>query len=429
MNFKYWLKKTVNIKTSYLIIIIVAALLIVGGCFSYAVFTVNSESKGALNIVTGNLYSHMESIDLDKNKSITVDPKDSKIITLKLLNVNGIEVKANMYYTASSSNVDVNYLDKTDAPPVRSGEVLGANGKGNDSKEIDIRITNHDADHPVTVTFGSNVGLKNSHLDFPTDKKEITKYVGNPYIMNVYNYNDDSNAPNYCLTGDEKTCQQIECYKEKVANACSAGTIFKYKVTDAEEKTFYVIEDYGDTIMLQQRENTVNNVEWYIDSNDNTKGPLTILSKLEEETKKWDNVLDQVYTMGNTMGTTTFKDISFTGCAAYNTCSSNTYTLEERRAKARMITAQEAAALNCTDVQNSCPKWMSNYLYLSTNYGGTVDDNIPVHENYNQNYWTMSAFTTIPGSAMNITNSGILTGANGLTTDVAGARAVIEISK
>ncbi|MCI8346937.1 MAG: hypothetical protein HFJ12_03190 [Bacilli bacterium] len=425
MNFKYWLKKTVNIKTNYLIIIIVAAILIIGGCFSYAVFTVSSESKGALNIVTGNLYSHIESIDLDKDKSITVEPNDSVIITLKLLNVNGIEVKANMYYTASSSTVDVNYLDKMDAPPSRNGDILGTNGSNRDSKEMDIKITNHDASHPVTVTFGSNVGLKNSNLDFPVDKREIVKFNGNPYIMKAYNYNDDNTAGNYCLTGDEDTCEKTECYKDKSANACSFGTVIKYRVNDEEEKVFYVIEDHGDTITLQQRENTINNIEWYAEGNDNTKGPLTVLSKLEEETKKWDNVLDQVYTMG----TTTFKDIAFTGCAAYNTCSSNAYTLEERTGKARMITAQEAAALNCTDIQNSCPKWMSNYLYLSTNHGGTVDDNTPINGKYNQNYWTMSSFTTIPGSAMNITNSGILTGANGLTTDVAGARAVIEISK
>lgn len=425
MNFKYWLKRTVNIKTNYLIIIIVAAILIIGGCFSYAVFTVNSESKGALNIVTGNLYSHIESVDLDKNKSITVEPNDSVIITLKLLNVNGIEVKANMYYTASSSTVDVNYLDKMDAPPSRNGDILGINGSNRDSKEMDIKITNYDASHPVTVTFGSDVGLKNSNLDFPVDKREIVKFSGNPYIMKAYNYNDDNTAGNYCLTGDEDTCERTECYKDKSASSCPFGTIIKYKVNDAEEKVFYVIEDHGDTITLQQRENTINNIEWYAEGNDNTKGPLTVLSKLEEETKKWDNVLDQVYTMG----TTTFKDIAFTGCAAYNTCSSNAYTLEEKTVKARMITAQEAAALNCTDVQNSCPKWMSNYLYLSTSHGGTVDDNTPINGKYNQNYWTMSSFTTIPGSAMNITNSGILTGANGLTTDVAGARAVIEISK
>ena len=85
MNLKYLLKKTINIKTSYLIAIIVAVLLIMGGYFSYAVFTVSNESKGALNIVTGNLYSFIESVDLNKDKSITVEAGNSKIISFGLL--------------------------------------------------------------------------------------------------------------------------------------------------------------------------------------------------------------------------------------------------------------------------------------------------------------------------------------------------------
>lgn len=425
MNFKYWLKKTVNIKTNYLIIIVAAAILVVGGCFSYAVFTVSSESKGALNIVTGNLYPHIESSDLDDNKSITLDPDTSSIITLKVVNINGIDVKANMYYTSSLTDVDVHYLKKADTPPIRSGEILGANGSSHDSKEVDIKITNYNKEQKATVTFGSNVGLKNSNLDFPTDKREIEKFEGNPYIMKAYNYNDDPTASNYCLTGEEETCEVTDCYKKDSETSCPAGTIIKYRVTDGDEKVFYVIRDQEEFLTMQQRENTISNVEWYADSNDNTKGPLTVLSKLEEETDKWENVEDQTYQMG----TTTFQEVAFTGCVAYNTCSSNTYTLEERTKKARMITAQEAAALNCTDIQNSCPKWMNNYLYLSANYGGTVEDNTPINGKYNQNYWTMSAFTTIPGSAMNITNSGMLTGANGLTTDTAGARAVVVIAK
>ena len=425
MNLKYLLKKTINIKTSYLIAIIVAVLLIMGGYFSYAVFTVSNESKGALNIVTGNLYSYIESIDLNKDKSITVEAGESTIISLKLLNVNGIEVKSNMYYSASSTNVDVKYLAKESPVPVSSGEILGANGSDTDSRNIDIRITNNDEENPVTVTFYSNVGLSNTNLNIPTGKSTIEKYEGNPYIMKAYNYNDDATAANYCLTGDEETCEKTECYKDTTANTCTAGTIFKYRVSDALEKVFYVLEDKGATITLQQRENTITNVAWYEDGNDNTKGPMTILSKLEEETKDWDNVNDQTYIMG----TTVFKDNAFTGCSSYNTCSSNAYTLTEKTSKARMITTQEAAALNCTDMQNSCPKWMHNYLFSSTNYGGTIEDNVPTNGKYNLGYWTMSAFITIPNSAMNITNAGILTGTNGLTTDLNGARAVIEISK
>lgn len=425
MKLKYLLKKTINIRTSYLIAIVIAAILIIGGCFSYAVFTVRSESKGALNIVTGNLYPYLESADLDKEKKIIVNPNDSVIIAVKLMNVNGIEVKANMYYSATSKNVDVKYLSKADAAPQKTGVILGAHGSETDSQNIDIKITNNDSISPVTITFGSDVGLKQSDLTFPEDKNQILKFEGNPYIIRAYNYNDDVAADNYCLTGEETSCVISDCYNNKEVNSCVPGTIFKYKVADNIEKTFYVIEDKGTSITLQQRENTITNFAWYADADDNSHGPTTVLAQLKEETKNWDNVLDQTYTMG----TTPFKDNSFTGCSSYDTCSTNAYTLTETNAKARMITAQEAKALSCTDSEKSCPKWMYNYLYASTNYDGTAEDNMPTNNRFNIGYWTMSAYTTIPGSAMHITNSGALTGANGLTTSLYGARAVIDIKK
>ena len=104
MKLKYLLKKTINIKSSYLIMLIAGMLVVVGGCISYAIFTVTSESKGVLNIVTGNLYSYIDSIDLDKNKSVTVAPGSVTTVTLKLLNVNGIEAKLNLYYSTTNSN-------------------------------------------------------------------------------------------------------------------------------------------------------------------------------------------------------------------------------------------------------------------------------------------------------------------------------------
>ena len=55
-------------------------------------------------------------------------------------------------------------------------------------------------------------------------------------------------------------------------------------------------------------------------------------------------------------------------------CSSNTYTMSSRTAKARMITMQEARNAGCSSDSMSCPKWMYNYLYNSTSYNGTKND-------------------------------------------------------
>jgi len=188
-------------------------------------------------------------------------------------------------------------------------------------------------------------------------------------IQKVFIYNQEAGSSTFCVTGEEDTCESLR----KAPETYPTGTIIKYKVNDTEEKYFHVVSDNGDTLALQQRENTVYDTAWYKDVNDNTKGPITILSSLENTTTEWGNVLDQEYALG----TTIFKDNAYTGYSYDNTnkvsCTKNQYTLKQRTAKARMITVQEAQALGCTKDERSCPIWMYNYLSGVTNYGGTVN--------------------------------------------------------
>ena len=135
MKLRYILKKSLNIKNGYAIIILSTMILIACGYFSYALFTTYSESKGALNIVTGNLYSMIESSDLNSNKSITIAPGDTKIVTLKLSNVNSISAKVNLYYTATSNNIEIGYLSSGDAAPTNTGYVLNSYNESGSSKK------------------------------------------------------------------------------------------------------------------------------------------------------------------------------------------------------------------------------------------------------------------------------------------------------
>ncbi len=163
----------------------------------------------------------------------------------------------------------------------------------------------------------------------------------------------------------------------KAPTTYEVGTIIKYKVNDLEERYFYVLEDNGNTLTLQQRENTTRVTKWYDGGHDNTKGPITILSALEAATSSWSNVLDQTYELG----TTIFKDNAYTGCSSYNLCTANTYILPKRTAKARMITIQEATRLGCTTAHESCPIWMKNILgdgalgyWMSSAYSNNATD-------------------------------------------------------
>lgn len=251
-------------------------------------------------------------------------------------------------------------------------------------------------------------------------------------IVGAYTYNQVAESTNYCITGEESTCVATDCYNNKASNSCPAGTIVKVKVNDITTKYFYVLHDDGETMTLQQRENTIYNTKWYEVQNDNSKGPLTILPKLEEETKNWTNVETQTYTMG----TTAFNGTNaFTGCNFDSNgtliCNVNPYTLDTRSAKARMITAQEAIALGCTGSSRSCPIWMYNYLKQSSQYGGTVDDTHTENGATNNNgYFTMqvSPHVSSRATAYMIDQGGYLTDAS-ISLIHFGARAVIVVAK
>ena len=204
-------------------------------------------------------------------------------------------------------------------------------------------------------------------------------------IVEGYTYNQTTSASNYCVTGEESTCVKTTCYKSTTANSCKAGDIIKYKVNDTDIVTFHVMYDNGTTMTMQSQKNVVYNTPW-ISSSDyalentdgtscgytscNDEGPMTVLVALERVTSGWKNVNNQTYSLGKT----TFKISAFTGCSSYNSCTNNTYTLDSRTSKARMITIQEAFNLGCTTSNKTCPIWIYNYLYNSTGYGGTKND-------------------------------------------------------
>ena len=468
MKLKYFLKEKLNLSNGYIIAIAVLILIVVIGG-SYALFTTSSESKGALNIVTGDLKPSMTSDQLDEDNDVVVEPNQVKTVIISLKNVNPVEAKYNLYYSTSkeNANIEIGYLTTGDDAPTTLGYTIPKTGSSDDTKTIKVRILNNEKEN-ITVTFGSNVGLAKSNLDFPTGKQALTKIDSN--VIQAYNYQEDKTATNYCINGEEETCEKTTCLENSDANSCTQGTIVRYAVSDTENHYFYVLHDDGATLTLQQRENTVKNVPWiskedyiaaggteaeYGTDGNNTKGPITAITKLEEATKTWSNVNDMTYQMG----TTNFNGTNaFTGCTSDSnykiTCSVNTYNSDEatltfpkRTAKARMITAQEASSTSClvwkdglTDSTimgnsinaynvGSCPDWVHNYLYQSTSYGGSYNDNTVNKDGiYNYNYWIMSAISSSSAGVWTVHNEGSLYYYGAFYTGN-GVRAVIQIDK
>jgi len=277
-----------------------------------------------------------------------------------------------------------------------------------------------------TRKYGIKVNVYAKQDVYADSVEQLLQGTNNASIKKIFTYNQTTGADNFCVTGEEETCTSLR----RAPATYEAGTIIKYKVNETEEKYFHVVSDNGDTLTLQQRENLVYQTEWYAGTNDNTNGPTTILSALESATANWTNVLDQTYTLGST----TFKDNAYTGCAYEAatdkfTCATNTYILGQRIAKARMITVQEAHALGCLgweiegSTNGSCPVWIYNYLTNATNYGGIVSDGAN-----NYGYWTMNANSSGSTNAWRVDCSGNVGSINTALSNI-GARPVVVVQK
>lgn len=333
---------------------------------------------------------------IDDNDMIDSDDCSDKLLDKKYIKVSVNDEKPFLLNTTETNN----YI-------ISDGDI-----NVSESKTFNIKIW-------IDENATNDVLGKHYHGKIVVETQNMNTNKG---IKEAYSYDKSG-----CVTGEEETCVKTTCYESSNKGACQAGTIIKYAVNNSEEKYFYVLHDDGKTMTLQQRENTVYNTAWYIDSEDNSKGPLSILPVLEEATKSWNNVNSQTYTMG----TTNFNNTNtYTGCmvSAENkvTCNANTYTLTERISKARMITIQEANDVGCTTLEKSCPIWMYNYLQSATSYNGTMDDQTG---NENIGYWTLSAFSSGNNSVWTINNKGSIQNDASTSSKIFGARAVININK
>ena len=154
-------------KNRYIVIIGILSLFLIVGGFSYALFTSSAERKGSLNIVTGEIDATIESDGLDKNHGMIIKSGESKEIEITLKNENGRDAKFNFWYEVADG-VNVSYDSIKDEPMGEEGEVIRNNGV----KTYLLKIANN-TDKDEVITFGSNGGLYNKKLSFPSGKKIV----------------------------------------------------------------------------------------------------------------------------------------------------------------------------------------------------------------------------------------------------------------
>ena len=152
----------------YIIVMILISILVVGGYFSYAMFTVTKEKSNAISIVTGNLAYKLD-VDGKESKTLTVEANTTKDFIITLSNPNNRVARFNFYYVGNlDEDIEAGYLatDEFLVPPIEEGVNLEKNGSLGSSNIYKIRVTNN-SNNKKTITLGVSVGLDYNDLTLP----------------------------------------------------------------------------------------------------------------------------------------------------------------------------------------------------------------------------------------------------------------------
>ena len=197
----------------YMIIMIIITLLILGGYFSYAMFTVTKEKENAISIVTGNLTYELL-IEGEKGDTLTVPANSRKDFIVTLTNPNNRVGRFNFYYEGSlPEGVDIGYIEKegVNTPPSSTGVNLEKVDTTGSSNTYIVRVSNTTSSS-VTINLGVSVGLDYNDLELPDNGHLLRKITSTGTvsevikddIMNRLNYEDSeqtfvtgSNPNNY----------------------------------------------------------------------------------------------------------------------------------------------------------------------------------------------------------------------------------------
>ena len=183
----------------YMIVMIIITLLILGGYFSYAMFTVTKEKENAISIVTGNLTYELK-VDGEEGNTLTVPSNSRKDFIVTLSNPNNRVGRFNFYYEESlPDGVDIGYIEKegVNTPPSSTGINLEKVDTTGSSNTYVVRVSNT-TESEISIELGVSVGLDYNDLELPDNGhllRKITstgtvKEVIEDDIMNRLNYED-----------------------------------------------------------------------------------------------------------------------------------------------------------------------------------------------------------------------------------------------
>ena len=207
---KYKMKQFMkaDISKFYILVVGIISLLLIGGFFSYAMFTVSKEKDNAINIVTGNLEALVQ-VDGTESNTLTVDANTIKTFTVTLSNPNNRIARFNFYYEGSlPDGVKAGYLtgDGLNTPPAAPGINLEQADTSGSSNTYSIKVINS-TDSSVTITLGVSVGLDYNDLSLPENGHLFEEYTGDPVsdvlLANIPEENQYDDGVDTFITGTD----------------------------------------------------------------------------------------------------------------------------------------------------------------------------------------------------------------------------------
>ena len=215
----------------YMIIMVIITLLILGGYFSYAMFTVTKEKENAISIVTGNL-TYKLLVDDKETNTLTVPSNTVKYFTLTLSNPNNRTARFNFYYVGELSlGVNAGYFesDGYNVTPESVGinlEKEGTSGSSNVYKIVVSNATNKE----VIINLGVRVGLDYNDLSLPDNGHLFTKVNKEIATTLVKNKSNDESLAFEDATEEEK--KEAWLYSHPATEQTDALVDYRYVGSD-----------------------------------------------------------------------------------------------------------------------------------------------------------------------------------------------------
>ena len=170
----------------YMIVMIIITLLMLGGYFSYAMFTVTKERSNAISIVTGNL-TYKLLVNEEETNTLTVSANSREDFIVILNNPNNRIARFNFYYVGDlPDGVDIGYIEEEsyNTPPVETGINLEKVDTTGSSNTYIVRVANTTSSS-VTITLGVSVGLDYNDLSLPENGHLLRNIISTGTVSEV----------------------------------------------------------------------------------------------------------------------------------------------------------------------------------------------------------------------------------------------------